>query len=124
MSEQPDKFVRPVMNLDGPPKEEEDRSTNHLLTSREELLAEAAKIIAGNRDKQYGGPEDSFSVIADLWSVYLNRMESKTLGAPDVAAMMVLFKVARLMTGGPKQRDTWLDTAGYAACGWEVSERS
>lgn len=33
--------------------------------------------------------------------------------------MMILFKVARSVTGKPKI-DTWLDIAGYAACAAET----
>jgi hypothetical protein len=42
--------------------------------------------------------------------------------AGDVAAMMTLLKVARMATGGLEQDDCWLDIAGYAACGFEVTQ--
>lgn len=37
----------------------------------------------------------------------------------DVAAMMGLFKIARIATGHRKA-DNWVDLAGYAACGGEL----
>lgn len=39
--------------------------------------------------------------------------------AEDVAAMMVMFKMARVATGQNKV-DNWIDAAGYAACGGEI----
>ena len=33
--------------------------------------------------------------------------------------MMALLKIARIATGGPKE-DSWVDLAGYAACGGEI----
>lgn len=89
---------------------------------RESMLAEASKIISGNRDTQYGGPEDSFQQIAKHWSVYVQRRLQVDIEftPADVATMMVLLKVARLETGGHAQQDTWIDVAGYAACGYEI----
>jgi len=39
----------------------------------------------------------------------------------DVALMMALLKIARLK-GNPIHGDSWVDLAGYAACGAESSE--
>jgi hypothetical protein len=36
----------------------------------------------------------------------------------DVAAMLALLKIARLQQS-PNHRDSWVDLAGYAACGAE-----
>lgn len=83
--------------------------------TRKEILDAAEKCVCGDRDEQYGSPENSFNVIARLWSVYLDR----DLDAKDVAALMSLFKVARIKTGANKA-DNWIDLAGYAACGGEL----
>jgi hypothetical protein len=61
----------------------------------------------------YGEPEDNFDVIAAMWSAYLGM---PVTGA-DVAAMMILFKVARIATAEKPSRDSYVDIAGYAACG-------
>jgi len=97
-----------------------------MTTHREQLLAEASAIIAGSRDESYGAPEDSFNAIARHWNAYLfNRTgDAAPLSAGDVAAMMILLKVARLETGGLDNKDSWLDTAGYAACGHEAVENA
>jgi hypothetical protein len=83
---------------------------------RKDILDAVAACVLSDREQQYGAPEDVFSVIAGLWSVYLDR----TVKSHDVAAMMVLLKVARL-TGNPAHGDSWTDIAGYAACGGELA---
>lgn len=89
--------------------------------TREEILKEALKCVNGEREQQYGSPEDSFMAIAELWTVYLERgcVEDNgvvLLHPEDVAAMMALLKIARICTGKYKG-DNWVDLAGYAACG-------
>ena len=79
---------------------------------RRELLEKAIEITEGARQQHYGSPEDNFGNIANLWSVYLGKPLSKT----DVAVMMILMKTARLMSD-PTHDDSWIDIAGYAACG-------
>lgn len=88
---------------------------------REEILDIAKAYICGERDKQYGKPENNFGTIAVLWTTYLNALgiTDDMLSAKDVAAMMILLKVARIASGAGK-RDNWIDIAGYAACGGEV----
>lgn len=76
----------------------------------------AQHIVSGQRQEQYGTPENNFTRIAALWGAYLGKL----LTAHDVAAMMVLFKVGRLATGAGSD-DTWVDIAGYAACGCEIA---
>lgn len=80
------------------------------------MLAEAANIIAGQRDVQYGGPEDNFSRIAKIWSVIFE----KEITAEEVAMAMVGLKIARYASKSGFQPDTWIDIAGYAGCGYEV----
>lgn len=92
--------------------------------TREEILEEARKCICGDRDEQYGSPEQSFDAIAALWNAYLHNIIPKSvpdmLSAVDVAVMMTLFKIARISTGVQKD-DSWIDAAGYIACGAEIA---
>lgn len=74
------------------------------------LLDEAKQTITGERQDQYGAPEDSFSRIAAYWTTYLARPVS----ALDVAHLMALMKLARAQGQGFK-RDNYVDLAGYAA---------
>lgn len=92
--------------------------------TRKSILEAAEKCVCGDRDQQYGSPENSFKTIADFWNGYLEAKgcvfpSDESLGATDVAAMMVLFKIARVATGQNKA-DNWIDAAGYAACGGEI----
>lgn len=80
------------------------------VTDREKLLDEAKRIVCGDRDQQYGKPEDNFEKISKLWSYYLTYPISKG----DVAMMMILLKVAR--EGEKHKNDNLVDIAGYAAC--------
>lgn len=101
--------------------------------TREEILDAACKCVCGDREQDYGSPENNFRLIAGFWRAYL---EAKSLdvytgtdgectvpvadiGPEDVAAMMCLFKIARIATGHGKA-DNWIDLAGYAACGGEL----
>ena len=86
--------------------------------TRKEILTAAKKCVCGDRDEQYGSPEYSFETIAKLWEAYIGVAK---ITASDVAAMMVLFKIGRIATGQSKD-DNWIDIAGYAACGGEISE--
>jgi len=87
-----------------------------VLQPRVQALREAASIIAGDRDVQYGGPEENFTRIAKIWSVIVGV----EISPEDVAMMMVGLKVARYASKSGFQPDTWIDIAGYAGCGYEV----
>jgi hypothetical protein len=93
-----------------------DNETTQQNPLRVEALREAAKIISGDRNKQYGAPEDNFERTAQIWSVILGVPISNE----DVAMMMVGLKVARYASKSGYQPDTWIDIAGYAGCGYEV----
>jgi len=56
----------------------------------------------------------NFKRIADLWSAHL----ATKISTVDVAILLTLVKVARLKNS-PDHRDSWVDIAGYAACGAE-----
>lgn len=84
--------------------------------NRSELLDKAKEIVNGARQENYGKPEKNFANIASYWSLYLGR----DIKATDVAAMMILMKLARL-ENNPKHEDSWIDIAGYAANGCELA---
>lgn len=94
-----------------------DADSSH--TTRESVLDAAKRCVCGDRDKQYGSPENSFRLIARLWNAYLEGRVTIYLDAKDVAIMMCLFKIARIMTG-TKKEDSWVDACGYLACGAEI----
>lgn len=82
---------------------------------REEILIQANACVNGNREQDYGSPEQNFQRIARMWSVYLEAQ----IRPVDVAAMLALLKIARVASGHAKA-DNWIDLAGYAACGGEL----
>lgn len=102
--------------------EENSEDVKRKLT-RADILHAAEKCVCGQRETDYGTPEDNFKAIAELWSVYLDRISVGKYGnmivdEKDVAVMMALLKIARIARGGGKA-DNWIDLAGYAACGAE-----
>jgi len=79
------------------------------------ILKEANTIIYGDREKTYGHPSRNLKTIAQMWTAYLDaRRHSETVTPKDVAAMMVLVKVARF-ANDPDHRDNLVDMCGYAA---------
>lgn len=88
--------------------------------TRKSVLETAMKCVCGDREQDYGSPENNFQTIANLWIDYLNAKEDVLDIQPrDVAAMLALLKIARIATGHAKA-DNWVDLAGYAACGGEL----
>lgn len=87
--------------------------------NRDEILDKAKSIINGERQGTYGEAEDSFTVIANLWSSYLYQ----AITPADVANMMILMKVARNSSGVYKD-DNWIDICGYAALGGEIQGKT
>ena len=91
----------------------------------EDMLRRAATLVGGQRAKDYGDVTENHERIANLWNYWLSTSPG-TVGskfgkitAYDVAIMMVLLKVARLMhTQG--HGDSHVDIAGYAAIAEEI----
>ena len=84
--------------------------------TRKDILENAARCVSGQREQDYGKPENSFNLIAGLWSNYLGVQVS----ALDVAMLMSLLKIARIRRG-PDHLDSFVDLAGYAACAGEIA---
>lgn len=83
------------------------------------ILGEADKVV-NQRQKSYDQPEDNFQRIADFWTAYAKGKEwEHEFISSDVAAMMILLKVARQMW--KHKPDNLIDLAGYAQC-WERLE--
>lgn len=83
---------------------------------RAKILRAAEKCVCGQREQDYGNPEDNFGLIGRLWTVYTGTMITEQ----DVAMMMALMKIARIRTGTATE-DSFVDLAGYAACGGEIA---
>ena len=83
--------------------------------TREAFLQRAADAVCGQREQDYGSPENNFATIAQLWTAY----RGFAFDAVDVAVMMALLKIARIGSGHGSA-DSFIDLAGYAACGGEL----
>ena len=92
--------------------------------NRTECLETAKTIVNGARQENYGNPESNFRNISELWTTYFNIAKNTEdwydITPTDVANMMILMKMARLMNK-PDHEDSWVDIAGYAANGCELS---
>jgi hypothetical protein len=97
--------------------------------NRPEILEAARVCVCGERERDYGSPEDNFETIGLLWGVYLRAahpelarvMAINHITPKDVATMMALLKVARIATGSSP--DSFVDLAGYAACAGEIAAK-
>lgn len=85
---------------------------------RNEVLETAAGLINGDRKEDYGDAFDNHQRIADFWNCYLDHQT--TITPSDVANMMILMKIARLMH--TSKDDSYVDICGYAALGSEMSK--
>jgi hypothetical protein len=100
--------------------------------TRKEILETAAQCVCGDREQDYGSPENNFQTIAAYWGRHLWAKHPKlqTVIAPnelvdavDVAVMLAQLKLARIASGHAKE-DNWVDLAGYAACGGEIQSKA
>jgi hypothetical protein len=94
-------------------------SNEHI--SKAETLALATAAV-GDRGLTYGKPDDNFNRIAKRWSTHIwNRFGvGIPIDAASVAIMCMDLKIARL-ENSPNHLDSYVDIAGYAACGANIS---
>ena len=78
---------------------------------------EAAIHAVAERGENYGDVRQNHQRIAAMWSVVLG----KTVTPEQVVLCMTCLKVARLMET-PEHVDSWVDIAGYGACGAEIAD--
>lgn len=95
--------------------------------SKARVLEIAAAAVA-DRGLNYGKSEDNFNRIAALWNCWIKIRYGEpidmagipiTLDAIDVTQMCGYIKDARL-ANTPNHLDSWVDKAGYAACGANI----
>lgn len=87
---------------------------------RDEILEEAARLISGDREDDYGSARDNFTRTGQMWAAILGADD---ITAEQVALMLAALKISRLAqnTG---HRDSWVDLAGYAALGGDIAEET
>jgi hypothetical protein len=89
---------------------------SNAVPANESILAEAERLVGGDRKRDYAHPFLNFARIADLWSSRFGVEFS----ALDVADAQILVKMAR-QQATPK-RDNLVDIAGYALCAQMIAE--
>lgn len=82
---------------------------------RSEILFEANDLINGERQAQYGSPQENFSRISAMWSAYLGH----EVAPHQVAVCMALLKAARL--SNETKDDSFIDGAAYFALAGELA---
>ena len=76
----------------------------------EDILEEALRLTSGDRQNQYGPPDQDFARTAKMWSA-LKGIEFE---ARDVAMFMICLKLSREVH--QRKRDNAVDGAGYFRC--------
>ena len=78
------------------------------------ILKIADELVNGERNRDYGDPEDDFATTSELWEVVRKRIEKEE--PIHVPIRMILLKISRILNGSGKL-DNWTDIAGYAQTG-------
>ena len=74
------------------------------------FLLEALDLIEGERAESYGDAKENHARIAAMWTALLE----KEVTPNQVYLCLIAVKMSRLVES-PRDRDSWLDIAGYAA---------
>lgn len=88
---------------------------------RVNILNTAAELIVGQRQEDYGTPQENFQRFADLTNIIIKKnLETNTpLSARQMADIMVLLKMSR--TVNTPTEDSYIDIAGYAGIAGELA---
>lgn len=87
------------------------------MIGRRAILQDAKQAVTVDRAATHGEADRSFAQIAALWSVRLGV----EISPAEVAILLIDLKTVRAW-GNPGHVDNWVDIAGYAALGGEVSQ--
>jgi hypothetical protein len=88
---------------------------------RASVLDEAKQLITGDRNNAYGPPWQDFARTAGaLAAMGYAGPNGRPIEAHDIAIFVMMVKLSRLMWT-PTKRDSWVDIAGYAGCGYECA---
>jgi hypothetical protein len=127
--DEPDRLKQAMHNVEGPAQSSIDDAIAATFgplhpASKQDILEEAIGAVI-QRGVSYDAPEDNFLRIANLWNSHLQNTfgpQAPCLAPTDVALMMSLMKIARLEFN-PLHHDSYVDLAGYAACGGEIAAK-
>lgn len=80
------------------------------------ILEEAAGLICGDRNRDYGEPVANHQHIADIFNAWAGR----DLSAREIAMVLGAVKLAR-RAKSPLHRDSYVDGAGYTGIEYECA---
>jgi hypothetical protein len=87
--------------------------------ARAHVLDTARHLVLGPRNNEYGPPNQDFvRTVGALNALGYRKIGDQALEAHDLAIIITVVKLSRLMWS-PEKDDSWIDVAGYAACGYE-----
>lgn len=91
---------------------------------RVNILEEAKNLTTGQREQDYGTPQENFGRMADYANIIFkkNFETGEPITARQTAEFMITVKLARLANS--PTFDTYVDIAGYAALAGELSGAS
>lgn len=102
----------------------DDKDRGSAKSLRTDLLEEANQLVTGDRNNSYGEPHQDFARSAGaLTALGYRGPDGRELQAHDIAIIISTVKMSRLMWS-PLKRDSWVDIAGYAACGYEAAVKT
>jgi hypothetical protein len=84
---------------------------------QEDILETALRITKGDRQAQYGPPDQDFRRTAAMWNGLFAHMlaPGASFEPMHIALAMILLKASRQIH--QRKSDNWVDIAGYARCG-------
>lgn len=90
----------------------------------EPIVAEAQRLVYGDRNADYGHPYDDYIKNAAFLTQILKRhlKDDAVITPQDVCIFMITLKVSRLIND-PYKRDSIVDVAGYAECLSRINRR-
>lgn len=89
------------------------------------IARRAADLVAGDRAQMYGDPTENYRKVAAVWNGILDAAgmtPAKPIDAMTAATMMEGLKIARRYLG-PYERDSFVDSCGYAAVAGEIAAK-
>lgn len=88
---------------------------------RVQILNDAARLTAGERDDEYGPPAINLAASGELKALFRKHLVRAMSAAELEAIDMALTKLGRIATGPKPKLDTYIDAAAYLAIAGEMA---
>lgn len=93
---------------------------DHTCADKDPSILRQAQLAVADRQDRYGDCTEVFAATNEMFAIYKSLKKGGS-DAHDTAIFNILQKVVRIGSGTP-HRDNWVDIAGYADRGAEVSD--